>query len=78
MSSLLRKSITHAFLAPLSLGFLLTVTFVSIDGKLDLFDDSRDDDHQANVKIGDASDYITDIREYDVPYMTRVMIDLGK
>lgn len=50
----------------------------SIDGKLDLFDDSRDDDHQASVKIGEASDYITDIREYDVPYMTRVMIDLGE
>lgn len=26
----------------------------------------------------DASDYIVDIREYDVPYHVRVMIDLGK
>lgn len=57
---------------------MLTVASDSIDGKLDLFDDSRDDDHQASVKIGEASDYITDIREYDVPYMTRVMIDLGE
>lgn len=26
----------------------------------------------------DASDYIVDIREYDVPYHVRVMIDNGK
>lgn len=26
----------------------------------------------------DASDYIVDIREYDVPYHVRVMIDMGK
>lgn len=65
-------------LASLSFESLLTVALISIDGKLDLFDDSRDDDHQASVKIGEASDYITDIREYDVPYMTRVMIDLGE
>ena len=78
MPSLLRKCIAHGLLAFSSLEALLTVSLDSIDGKLDLFDDSRDDDHQANVKIGDASDYITDIREYDVPYMTRVMIDLGE
>lgn len=27
--------------------------------------------------ISDASDFIVDIREYDVPYHVRVMIDLG-
>ena len=48
-----------------------------VDGKLDLFDDSRDDDY-GNSKIADASEYITDIREYDVPYHTRVMIDMGE
>lgn len=26
----------------------------------------------------DASDFIVDIREYDVPYHVRVMIDLGR
>ncbi|SPO03289.1 probable DNA polymerase epsilon, calytic chain POL2 [Cephalotrichum gorgonifer] len=49
---------------------------VAIDGKLDLFDDLREDDYQAQGKIADATEFITDIREYDVPYMTRVMIDL--
>ncbi|PKS07166.1 hypothetical protein jhhlp_005766, partial [Lomentospora prolificans] len=49
---------------------------VAIDGKLDLFDDLRDDDYQADGKIADASEYIIDIREYDVPYQVRVMIDL--
>ncbi|EON97350.1 putative dna polymerase epsilon protein [Phaeoacremonium minimum UCRPA7] len=42
---------------------------------LDLFDDSRDDDRRLNVSIADASDFIVDIREYDVPYHVRVMID---
>ncbi|CAI4215664.1 unnamed protein product [Parascedosporium putredinis] len=49
---------------------------VAIDGKLDLFDDLRDDDHHVDGKIADASEYIIDIREYDVPYQVRVMIDL--
>lgn len=31
-----------------------------------------------NTAISDASDFIVDIREYDVPYHVRVMIDLGK
>ncbi len=31
-----------------------------------------------NNSFADASDYIVDIREYDVPYHVRVMIDLGK
>jgi DNA polymerase epsilon subunit 1 len=55
-----------------------TKLFLSrIDGKLDLFDDLRDDDYQVDGKIADASEYIIDIREYDVPYQVRVMIDLG-
>ncbi|KAF5521697.1 DNA polymerase epsilon catalytic subunit A [Colletotrichum aenigma] len=42
----------------------------------DLFDDSRDDDRRANASFADASDFIVDIREYDVPYHVRVMIDM--
>ncbi|KAI0015820.1 DNA polymerase family B [Xylariomycetidae sp. FL0641] len=43
----------------------------------DLFDDSRDDDRRLNTTFSDASDYIVDIREYDVPYHVRVMIDMN-
>ncbi|KAI1469300.1 DUF1744-domain-containing protein [Daldinia caldariorum] len=43
----------------------------------DLFDDSRDDDGRNNASFADASDYIVDIREYDVPYHVRVMIDMN-
>lgn len=46
------------------------------NGDFDLFDDSRDDERFMNKSV-DASDYIVDIREYDVPYHVRVMIDLG-
>ncbi|KAI1371245.1 DUF1744-domain-containing protein [Hypoxylon crocopeplum] len=42
----------------------------------DLFDDSREDDRRNNASFADASDYIVDIREYDVPYHVRVMIDI--
>ncbi|ROT37963.1 DNA polymerase epsilon catalytic subunit A [Sodiomyces alkalinus F11] len=45
-------------------------------GDFDLFDDIPDDDRRANASFADASDYIVDIREYDVPYHVRVMIDL--
>ncbi|KYK54847.1 DNA polymerase epsilon [Drechmeria coniospora] len=44
---------------------------------LDLFDDDlRDNDRATNNSFAEASDYIVDIREYDVPYHVRVMIDL--
>ncbi|KAI5863661.1 DUF1744-domain-containing protein [Durotheca rogersii] len=43
---------------------------------IDLFDDSRDDDTRNNASFSDASEYIVDIREYDVPYHVRVMIDM--
>jgi DNA polymerase epsilon subunit 1 len=49
----------------------------SSNGDFDLFDDSRDDDRNMNTALSDASDFIVDIREYDVPYHVRVMIDLG-
>lgn len=44
----------------------------------DLFDDLRDDERPATTSFADASDYVVDIREYDVPYHVRVMIDLGQ
>ena len=47
------------------------------NGNFDLFDDSRDDDRHMNTSFADASDFIVDIREYDVPYHVRVLIDLG-
>lgn len=48
------------------------------NGNFDLFDDdTRVDDRRGNASITDASDFIVDIREYDVPYHVRVMIDKG-
>ncbi|KAF8859269.1 DUF1744-domain-containing protein [Acephala macrosclerotiorum] len=48
----------------------------SANAGFDLFDDDRDDDRRLNVSVADASDFIVDIREYDVPYHVRVMIDM--
>lgn len=48
------------------------------NGNFDLFDDDlRDDERRNNASFAEASDFIVDIREYDVPYHVRVMIDLG-
>ncbi|KAK1753157.1 DNA polymerase epsilon catalytic subunit A, partial [Echria macrotheca] len=47
------------------------------NGNFDLFDDdSRVDERRNNASFAEASDFIVDIREYDVPYHVRVMIDL--
>ncbi|KAI9844901.1 MAG: DNA polymerase epsilon catalytic subunit [Sclerophora amabilis] len=46
----------------------------SADAGFDLFDDSRDTNTRQN-SIVEASDYIIDMREYDVPYHVRVAID---
>lgn len=48
------------------------------NGNFDLFDDLRDDERQTTTSFADASDFVVDIREYDVPYHVRVMIDLGQ
>ncbi|PNP44522.1 DNA polymerase epsilon catalytic subunit A [Trichoderma gamsii] len=49
----------------------------TMSGDFDLFDnDLRDDERNASNSISEASDFIVDIREYDVPYHVRVMIDL--
>jgi len=50
----------------------------SANAGFDLFDDEGDDDRRLNASVADASDFIVDIREWDVPYHVRVMIDLGK
>ena len=42
----------------------------------DVYDDERDNEKRHNG-IADASDYIVDIREYDVPYHVRLAIDKG-
>lgn len=49
----------------------------SANAGFDLFDDSRDDDKRLNVSVAEGSDFIVDIREWDVPYHVRVMIDQG-
>ncbi|KAK0764848.1 hypothetical protein N5P37_002320 [Trichoderma harzianum] len=45
------------------------------NGDFDLFDND-DDDRNTSTSVSEASDFIVDIREYDVPYHVRVMIDL--
>lgn len=47
----------------------------SANAGFDLFDE--DDDKRLNVSVTDASDFIVDIREWDVLYHVRVMIDMG-
>lgn len=46
----------------------------SANAGFDVFDDDQDYDKRPNA-IVDASDFIVDIREYDVPYHVRVAID---
>lgn len=50
--------------------------FDSSTAGFDIFDDDYDYDRRPNTTI-DASDFILDIREYDVPYHVRVAIDKG-
>lgn len=47
----------------------------SASAGFDLFDDERDDEKRLNASVADASTFIMDIREWDVPYHVRVMID---
>ena len=48
----------------------------SANAGFDSLDDERDNDRRLNG-IADASDYIVDIREFDVPYHVRLAIDKG-
>jgi DNA polymerase epsilon subunit 1 len=50
----------------------------SANAGFDLFDDDRDEDRRLNASVIDASDFIVDIREWDVLYHVRVMIDMGE
>lgn len=56
---------------------MVNADYGSANAGFDLFDDERDNDRRLNG-IADASDYIVDIREYDVPYHVRVAIDKGR
>lgn len=49
----------------------------SANAGFDIFDDDQEYEKRPNGTI-DASDFIVDIREYDVPYHVRVAIDKGK
>ena len=60
----------------LSQYFVWFADFPSANADFDLFDIERDNDRRSNG-IADASDYIVDIREFDVPYHVRVAIDKG-
>ena len=51
------------------------LTFLSATAGFDMIDDDRDDRTLKNG-IANASDFVVDIREYDVPYHVRVAIDL--
>ena len=50
------------------------VEVVSANAGFDIFDGAQTNDKQSNG-ILDASDFVVDIREYDVPYHVRVTID---
>ena len=54
----------------------MTETVDSANAGFDFFDDEHANDKRRNA-ITDASDYIVDIREFDVPYHVRVAIDKG-
>ena len=50
----------------------------SANAGFDIFDDDAQDHDRRPNGIVDASDFIVDIREYDVPYHVRVAIDKGE
>jgi DNA polymerase epsilon subunit 1 len=53
------------------------LTMCSANAGFDIFDDDLEYEKRPSATI-DASDFIVDIREYDVPYHVRVAIDKGK
>jgi DNA polymerase elongation subunit (family B) len=48
----------------------------SANAGFDIFDEINDHARRPNGVV-DASDFIVDVREYDVPYHVRVAIDKG-
>jgi hypothetical protein len=65
-------------LPPYFLSFFWAISHSSrrANAGFDLFDDELINDQRPNGKLT-ASDFIIDIREYDVPYHVRVSIDKG-
>lgn len=53
------------------------LTRCSATAGFDIFDDDHEYETRPTTTI-DASDFIVDIREYDVPYHVRVAIDKGE
>jgi DNA polymerase epsilon subunit 1 len=60
----------------LVIALVLTVYLHSATTGFDLFDDEIINEQRPNGNM-QASDFIVDIREYDVPYHVRVSIDKG-
>jgi DNA polymerase epsilon subunit 1 len=59
------------------IALMLTVYSRSATTGFDLFDDEIINEQRPNGNM-QASDFIVDIREYDVPYHVRVCIDKGR
>jgi len=56
----------------------IMLTGYSANAGFDVYDDDVQDHDRVLNGIVDASDFIVDIREYDVPYHVRVAIDKSK
>jgi DNA polymerase elongation subunit (family B) len=56
--------------------YVRRLTLCSANAGFDIFDDDQEYEKRPTATI-DASDFILDIREYDVPYHVRVAIDRG-
>jgi DNA polymerase epsilon subunit 1 len=57
------------------LSYRISLTLSSANAGFDLFDDELNEARPNGTT--NASDFIIDIREYDVPYHVRVAIDKG-
>lgn len=55
---------------------ILPADCTSANAGFDLYGEEQNDERRLDM-IADASDFIVDIREYDVPYHVRVAIDKG-
>ena len=66
------RFVLHCLLFDLDCGLI----YRSATAGIDLFDDEIINEQRPNGNL-QASDFIVDIREYDVPYHVRVCIDKG-
>lgn len=69
----MRRSLGRSFVREFR---VLATDMASARAGFDFYDDERENNRQSNGSA-DASEYIVDIREYDVPYHVRVAIDKG-